>query len=111
MNIVTPVSMRAAYKFLREVSFSGVKLPPPSKVRFRAKKLKKYHGIYEYPQHVVTINTETTSITQLLQIMAHEMIHVALEQNAVSDHSEHDSNFKSLAGIIEFEMGWPRGSV
>lgn len=43
--------------------------------------------------------------------MAHEMIHAALEQNAEADHGEHDDNFKSLAEIIENEMGWKRGSV
>jgi hypothetical protein len=80
-------------------------------VTFQAKRLKKFHGFYEYPQHIVTINTDTKTVTQLLQIMAHEMIHVALEQNAASDHAVHDSNFESLARIIEFEMGWPKGSV
>lgn len=109
--IVTPESMRAAYQFLRAVSFSGLRIPSPQKITFKAKRLKNYHGLYEYPENIVTINTETRSVTQLLQIMAHEMIHVALEQNAASDHDKHDDNFEALARIIEGEMGWPKGSV
>ena len=110
-DLVTPESMRAAYDFLKKVSFPGVRLPRSSSVTFRSARLKKYHGLYEYPENVVTINSTTGSVTQLLQIMAHEMIHVAFEQNAASDHAEHDEHFEALARIIEFEMGWPKGSV
>lgn len=88
--IVPPENMRAAYQFLRAVSFSGLKLPSTKQIKFKARRLKGYHGLYEYPEHIVTINVETRSITQLLQIMAHEMIHVALEQNAATDHDKHD---------------------
>ena len=109
--MITPQQMKSAYEFLQQVSFRDLKLPPSSRVKFRVKRLKKFHGFYEYPQHIVTINSETKSITHLLQIMAHEMIHVALEQNAASDHDIHDQHFESLARIIEQEMGWGKGSV
>ena len=110
-GVVTPKNMRLAYEFLREVLFSEINIPLSSKITFKAKRLKNYHGLYEYPENIVSINTATGSMTQLMQIMAHEMIHVALEQNADTDHDKHDQNFEALARIIEHEMGWPKGSV
>ena len=109
--IVTPETMRASYIFLKKISFKGLNLPKPAEMTFEARKLKKYHGYYKYPEHIITINTDTRSISQMLQIMAHEMIHVALEQNAASDHDRHDANFEELARVIEGEMGWSKGSV
>jgi len=110
--IVTPQSMRACYDFLRKVSFQGLRLPASGRVTFKAKALAGYHGFYEYPEHIITVDSAgTCDIGHLLQIMAHEMCHVALEQNAACDHAEHDAHFKALAAIIEDEMGFPRGSV
>jgi len=110
-KVVTPENMRAAYEFLQKVCFQDIRIPSSEKITFKVRKLKSYHGLYEYPKHIVTINSETRSITHMVQIMAHEMIHVALEQNAASDHYRHDANFEALARVIEHEMGWPRGSV
>ena len=110
-KVVTPKTMKAAYEFLKKVSFAGLKIPESKNITFEAKNLKKYHGYYKYPEHIVTINTGTKTINGLLQIMAHEMIHVALEQNAASDHDKHDAHFEELARIIECEMGWPKGCV
>ena len=109
--LVNTHNMRACYDFLKSVSFNGLRLPSSRNVTFIAKKLKGYHGFYIYPDHIIVIDTCTPTIERLMQIMAHEMIHAALEQNAEADHGEHDDNFKSLAEIIENEMGWKQGSV
>jgi len=109
--LVNTHNMRACYDFLKSVSFKGLRLPSSRNVTFVAKKLKGYHGFYIYPDHIIVIDTCTPTIERLMQIMAHEMIHAALEQNAEADHGEHDDNFKSLGEIIENEMGWKRGSV
>ena len=108
---VTPATMRAAYLFLRCVSFQGVKLPAASRVKFVAKKLKLEYATYDYPEHVITVDTATPNVAHLLRFMAHEMIHAALEQNANCDHDKHDGHFTALARIIEIEMGWTKGSV
>lgn len=109
--MVTPETMAAAYDFLKRVSFDGLRLPATKRVTFVPKRLIGYHGYYIYPDHIIIVNTCTKSVTGLLHIMAHEMIHAVLEQNASCDHAEHDENFKALARIVEFEMGWPKGSV
>lgn len=80
-------------------------------MEFRAKRLRLYHGYYVCEDRVITIDTSIKTMDKLMQVMAHEMIHVALEQNAASDHSEHDEHFNSLARIIEQEMGWPKGCI
>jgi len=108
---VTPASMKAAYVFMRRISFQGIKLPAANKVKFVARKLRVNWGTYGYPEHIITVNTQARDVTHLLQITAHEMIHAALEQNAACDHADHDEHFTSLARIIETEMGWPKGSV
>lgn len=109
--IVTPANMRAAYEFLRKVSFKGIRLPASRRVNFAAKRLRTHHGYAYYPEFGIDADTGTSCMTRLIQIIAHEMIHLALEQNAASNHEFHDENFQALARIIEHEMGWPKGSV
>lgn len=108
---VTPGTMRAAYEFLRSVSFIGLRLPKAGSVTFVPKRLRGYHGFYVFPDHIIVVDTHTPDLTRLLQIMAHEMTHAALEQNAACDHADHDEHFNELARIIEYEMGWPKGAI
>ena len=108
-KLVTPHTMRACYDFLRVVAFEGCKLP--KSVRFVAKPLRDKHGLYEYPPHVISLDTGIRSLVKMMQVMAHEMCHVALEKTGYCDHDKHDHHFKALANIICAEMGWPRGSV
>jgi len=110
-SVVTAESMRAAYDFLRAVSFRGLSLPKSRQVSFVPKRLRDYHGFYIYPDHVIVIHAGTPDISRMVQIMAHEMCHAALEQNAESDHAHHDEHFNALARIIESEMGWPKGCI
>jgi hypothetical protein len=108
MKTVTPQTMRAAYIFLKRTIFDGLTLPPVSDITFKARPLKKHYGFYEFPAHVITIDSGTRTLSKLLKIMAHEMCHVVLEQNAASDHEKHDANFTALAEIVCERMGWSR---
>jgi predicted SprT family Zn-dependent metalloprotease len=109
--IVTEKSMRAAYRFLKDSVFSDVPLPSVDGIQFKKKRLKDLHGFYEMPPHRITIDTATHSYEQLLQIMAHEIVHVALEQTGAHGHEEHNAPFKALAEAVCIDMGWPKGSV
>jgi len=73
--------------------------------------MKHHFGLCEWPECKITIDSSLTHFNGLLAVMAHEMIHLALEQNAASDHDKHDENFNALAGVIEQEMGWKKGVV
>lgn len=109
MSVVTPESVKAAYQFLSKTAFAGVKLPPASKVTFKAARMKKFHGLYCWPDHMMIINSYTPNIDEMLKIVAHEMIHCAYEQNGECDHHAHDANFDELADIVCDIMGWKGG--
>ncbi len=109
--LVTEKAIRAAYDYLAQSAFRGVRLPRSGRVKFVAKRLKKYHGLFEWPDLKMTIDVSTNNGTCLLQHVAHEMCHLALERSGRCDHDKHDRNFEALAEIICFEMGWPKDSV
>ena len=108
---VTPETIRAAYDLLRVAAFAGVTVRPSSKIKFVAKKFKKYHGLYHWPEHRMEIDSNIHSLTALLQTVAHEMCHAILDNHGDCGHELHDDNFQKVADIICAEMGWPKGSV
>lgn len=111
---LTPATLRAAYDFLRRVAFDDDKnLPPSRAVRFVARR-SKFHGylVYERKRYTIGVDTVgTTSVDLLLQIMSHEMIHLARRDRDVSDEDAHDTLFQAAAHAVEQQMGWPKGSV
>lgn len=111
MKLVTPQSMKASYDLLRHTVFSEILLPNSDRIKFIAKRMPKHHGLYCDETSEMWVDTGTKTLLKLFQIVAHEMIHVALDRHADCDHGEHDDNFKALARIVEHEMGWPKGSV
>ena len=109
--LVTAESISAAYRYLCLSAFRGIKMPRSGTIQFIAKRLKKNHGLFEWPDLKMTIDTSTDNGSALLQHVAHEMCHLALERSGRCDHDRHDKNFVALAEIVAFEMGWPKGSV
>jgi hypothetical protein len=109
--IVTEKSMRAAYRFLKETVFDDVSLPSVDSMEFRKAKRKEYLGYYTYPPHRISINKDHKTYASFLQTMAHEIIHVALEQTGSYGHEEHNEPFNALAEAVCIDMGWPKGSV
>ena len=109
---VTPALCRAAYEFMRAASFIGARLPTAKRVEFITNKLV-HHGYYGLVdgQHTIWINKGTKTPTQLLQVVAHEMCHVALSHHASRTGDWHDEYFKALARSVELDMGWRKGSV
>lgn len=105
--LVTEQSIKASYNLLKETAFKDIRLPV--KVRFKALNMDKFWGIYYWPDQVLVVNKKVKTIEEVLKIVAHEMIHAALEQNADCDHHLHDANFEALAKIICKEMGWKGG--
>ena len=107
----TPEAIKAAYDLLRVTAFKGVTVRPSSKVKFVAKKFKDYQGLYHWPAHRMEIDASIHSITNLLQVVAHEMCHAVLDNHGDDGHENHDENFQKVANIICAEMGWPKGRV
>ena len=109
--IVTPKSIKAAYDILRVTAFLGVKVRPSSKVKFVSKRMKKYHGLYHWPEHRMEIDSQIGTVSKLLHVVAHEMTHSVLDSHGNDDHPQHDENFQRVADTICSIMGWPKGSV
>lgn len=114
--LFTPADLKAAYEFLKIVAFrNDHNLPKSSSVRFVVKKLKDHGNLdFDNGKHTIWIDKHTKSWTLVLQIMAHEMIHLSRRDHIISnaaDDDEHDTLFVQSARAIEIEMGWPRGSV
>lgn len=109
-----PEDLRAAYAFLKNVAFhNDRRLPAASKMRFIAKPLAN-HGYLgkEGDADCIWVDTkDTKSVTKMLQILAHEMVHLALGHQDVPNKYAHETDFKEAVRAIEAEMGWPRGSV
>ena len=108
-------NLAVAYEFLRVSAFDRDPHLPSSKfVRFRTANLKN-HGDYEYAKgrHIIRLDKsgDTKSWTHALQILAHEMIYLAMRHQDVSDAEAHDTSFKQAAAMVEEKMGWPKGSV
>lgn len=108
--LVTEKSIKAAYNLLKITAFKDIKLP--SGVKFKASRMDKYMGLYFWPDQVLVVNCspkEINSIEVFMKVVAHEMCHAALEQNADCDHDKHDENFNQLAQIVCEIMGWNGG--
>lgn len=105
--LVTEKSIKAAYNLLKITAFKDIKLP--SGVKFKASRMEKYLGLYFWPEQLLVVNSKCKTIEELMKIVAHEMCHAALEQNADCDHDKHDENFNQLAQIVCESMGWEGG--
>jgi hypothetical protein len=114
--IVSEKSMRAAYRFLRDVAFDGVPVPPIKRVSFYPQPHSKdsiaFHLLDGEGNHHIYIDPACVrTATKLQQTMGHEMCHAALDEHAPCDTSDHGVLFKNLAASVEQKMRWPKGSV
>jgi predicted SprT family Zn-dependent metalloprotease len=98
------VNLRLAFNFLKNAAFHDIPLP---RLTLTRKPLRKAWGYY-YDSHKIEIASDIKTGDKLLKVLAHEMCHAALEQNADSDHHQHDANFDALAAIICERMGWSK---
>lgn len=113
---LTPENLRAAYDLLRRIAFDDDQnLPMGRHVRFIACPLLKAHGYQAYTRkrHTIWVDASGTKTwTMALQILAHEMIHLARRDYLRNTEQEaHDTFFQEAARAVEHRMGWTNGSV
>jgi len=110
----TADDLRAAYAFLKKIAFhNDRRLPSARSVSFVAKPLAN-HGYMgeDGDRPCIWVDTkDTNSVDFMLKILAHEMVHLALDHRDVPNKYAHGTDFKEAARAIEAEMGWPKGSV
>lgn len=112
---LTPENLRAAYDLLRRIAFDDDNnLPTGKHVRFIVRKLK-VHGYHDYTRkrHTIWVDREDTKTwTMAMQILAHEMVHLARRDHVFNTEEEaHDKFFQEAARAVEHRMGWTKGSV
>jgi predicted SprT family Zn-dependent metalloprotease len=91
----TPETLAAAYTFLRTTKpFNRWKLPPAHDLKFRVTKSPTDAGYCA--GNVIGLSTRCIAFTPyLMEIMAHEMIHLYLDRKGVKAH--HGPEFQRCA--------------
>lgn len=87
--------------------FSGWRIPAAEHVNFRITKSSMVYGTYDADPHEITISrTMCLTPADLVQTMAHEMVHIALERKGAKDHADHDASFREAAQEVCAVFGW-----
>lgn len=103
---ITPENLRGCYDFLNECDpFRRWNLPDGDEVRFivtRSKVNAGRHWVDASGRHNIEISKNLTGHTSnLVALMAHEMIHAHERQNrASSGCGEHGAAFKRYAAVV-----------
>ena len=109
---LTPAVLEAAYAYLRATPpFKGWKLPEADAVEFavtRHRDRMADHTTYCYTlDHVIRASTYHIKTTNdLIEAVAHEMIHQHMTRNHTDTKCEHNAEFKRLAARVCKVHGW-----
>lgn len=100
----TPEMLEASYEYLRvSPPFRAWKLPPADDVGFKVTIDKQVQGRCEFWKGEFTIKVSTRAITRtsgLMELMAHEMVHLHLFQRKAKDPIGHGREFKRCAARV-----------
>jgi len=101
---LTPEIVAAAYAYLTECEpFSKWNLPPAEDLTFRVSSSLKDFGFCVYPRikserPTIIISKKLIGSTQLLmQILAHEMVHLYMFHHGITDRGTHGPAFRKIA--------------
>jgi len=100
---VTPSLLRYTYKVLKSTAFHDIAVPL---VEFDVSPLRKAWGYYYSNPPKIQIAKSITSPQRLLMVVAHEMVHAALDKAGSKTHGDHGKDFRDLGEIICKRMGW-----
>jgi hypothetical protein len=102
---LTPAVLEAAYRFLQSTKpFCSWKLPDADDVEFRVAHCKLWHGLFDSgtdgtPR--ISVSSWSVGRTEsLIETMAHEMIHLYLEESGMDDRGEHGERFYKAAATV-----------
>lgn len=106
---LTPERLQAAYDFLAGCPpFDEWNLPSGEDVKFKATRSRKWAGCYRIDRgHQIDVsNVHVTSVNRLMQIMAHEMIHLHEKETGMRTRAEHTAAFHLLAAQVCDVLGF-----
>lgn len=101
---LTPDILRAAYDYLCETEpFSKWNLPAGEDVVFRVIRAKDYEGVhwFERRKHHISISSFRIARTHsLMEVMAHELIHVHERHAGACTAAAHSAAFNKWAKLV-----------
>lgn len=112
MLLLTPHSLAAAYDYLRTTPpFKGWKLPDSDAVEFAVTKHRDRegdHNVYKRGgEHIIRVSSHVIKTTDaLMQVIAHEMLHMRQEIAKTISRVSHNREFKRLGRRVCRHHGW-----
>ncbi len=108
--ILLPSHIQASYDYLRAFTpFSRWKLPHGDEIAFKVIADKKLCGYYQHlnGEHWIGVSTAWAGAhSTLLKITAHEMLHLKQKIHGTETKSQHNAEFKRLAGQVCRAFQW-----
>ena len=87
--------------------FDRFKLASDARMEFVVNRASMSAGLYEPDPHTISISKiNNKHYHDVLQTMAHEMVHLALERQGRPDHHNHCSEFNALGAEVCDLWGW-----
>ena len=101
---LTKEMLAAAYEFVRATPpFNKWNLPEPEDITFKITKSAKNYGHYSDAKrrHTIAISEKLNGYaSSIIEVMAHEMLHVHEKRAGMWGRSEHSEAFKKLAAQV-----------
>lgn len=87
--------------------FDRYKMAKDVRIDFKITHSDMSQGLYEPDPHTISISKiHNKGYNDVLQTLAHEMVHLALEVAGSPHHHNHCSEFNALAAEVCNEWGW-----
>lgn len=106
---LTALDLVCAYNYLNShPPFTKWNLPSHDRIRFVVKRSLMQMGEYDVDPHTIIVSSKTNeNLQQVLETVAHEMVHMACEIKDYYKHPDHDYHFQRLAKQVCRQFGWP----
>ena len=102
---LTPEMLEKSYDLLRvSPPFRRYSLPPSEEITFHVGRTRHLQGEYDHVRdvgHVITISDgKIGRLVSLIEVMAHEMIHLYQREKKSETPAQHNVEFRRLAKIV-----------
>ncbi len=87
--------------------FKSLNLPCSATVAFEVNRSRMMQGEYDGDPHTIKVSSffcETWN--DVIETVAHEMVHLVCERSGHHNHPDHDKQFRKLAREVCKQFGW-----
>ena len=89
--------------------FSKWKLPRSTEIAFEVNRSQQMQGEYDTDPHTIKVSSYFCKTwTDVLETVAHEMVHLHLEKSGHYSHADHGKAFKRCAAQVCKSFGWDK---